>query len=179
MTLSNSTHRWVWLLDWASAAMDAWLYVFFWVLKEKLIYFSHTAKHVICPTVRRKMAQLADDKILKDNLPKTFDAVMSTCSHSLSRLSGMFSSCRKQMDSQWLAAQSSQHLNALEWEKKQIVRSSVLLWCTSHRGYSVASEAVTEEDAELFAFIYFQVYLSLTRLTRLILKGRSSVWKKN
>lgn len=47
--------------------------------------------------------------------------------------------------------------------------------CISHRGRrSIASEAVTYKDAKLFfppASVYFQVYLSLTELTRLICEG--------
>lgn len=101
-----------------------------WIVSLQISLFPSHRKAYMYDLIARQISQLAVDRILKDNLPKTCAAAnisLSTCRQSLSSQSRTYSSHGKWMGSQWLAAQLVQHLFALYWGKKSTRLSKEVL----------------------------------------------------
>lgn len=132
-------------------------------------------------------ARLAVDRILKDNLPKTCAAAnisMSTCSHSF-----IYAclGCSALMGNKWTPGDSLLGQFSLQVHCNGEKKTKKKPWLSKEAFYSDAypreitpqhQKQSHKETQNFLLFIFFQSYLSVAQLTRLMLKGNSSAWKK-
>lgn len=116
-----------------------------WIVSLQISLFPSHRKAYMYDLIARQISQLAVDRILKDNLPKTCAAAnisLSTCRVIVKPVEDIQLSWKMNGLPVTSCSVSSASVRTVMGKKKHpIVKRGVdLFWCMSQRGYSASSE---------------------------------------